>query len=215
MLNVNAPQLKERFDTVDENAGFIYNMYTVFENYLTTYANFTKEEMERIKSLILPSVVSKKQQLRFQHGICRHYTFVCSGCLRTFRVDNDGFEHVLDFAAAKQWATEDGSAYPYAPAPDYIEALEDTQVFQISGEDYKLLLREIPGFEIFHQKITVENKARLIERIYSMVSRPGLDRYRNFKLQYPDMYYYIPLYMIASYLGLARETLSRIRASDR
>lgn len=214
MQNVNDINFKEQ-DSITNNRDSVHFMYGIFETYIAQYANFTRDEMETVKSVLIPIHLIKRQHLDFQSGICRCYTFVCTGCLRTYRLDKNGDEHVLDFATANQWATEDGSVFPFPPAPDYIDALEDSRVFQIAGEDYKKLIKEIPAFELFHQKMTVENKARMVERIYSMTSSPGVDRYRNFKKQYPQLYYYIPLYMIASYLGLARETLSRIRANER
>ncbi|NOW96020.1 Crp/Fnr family transcriptional regulator [Mucilaginibacter sp. SG564] len=214
MRNVDDINFEEQ-DSVTDYHDSVHFMYHVFETYIANYANFTIGEMETIRSVLIPLFLIRKQQLEFQYGICQCYTFVCRGCLRTYRIDKDGNEHVLDFATANQWATEDGSVYPFPPAPDCIDALEDSLVFQIEGQDYKRLVKEIPAFELFHQKITAENKARLVERIYAMANRPGIERYRYFKEQYPNVYYYIPLYMIASYLGLARETLSRIRANER
>jgi CRP-like cAMP-binding protein len=189
-----------------------FEMFNVFEAYIRIHATFTVQEMEAIRSIAVPITLPKRQQLL---GDCSHYTFVCHGCLRTYRIDDDGTEHVLDFVAANRWATEHGSKCPQSPSPEYIEALEDTQVIQIPGEQFQRLIKEIPGLEVLYQRINMEGKIRLWERIYSMVSRPAVGRYRDFKQQYPELCHYIPLYMIASYLGLARETLSRIRANDR
>ena len=213
MQKVNDINLEER-ESVTNIYDSAQSMVQMFEAYISKYASFTDEELKKIKAALIPVFLIRKQHLEFPYGICQSYTFVCAGCLRTYRIDKEGNEYILDFAVANQWATEDGSIYPFPPAQDRIDALEDSRIFQIAGEDYKKLIKEIPSFELFNQKIAVENKARLVERIYFM-SRPGIDRYKYFKTQYPQEYCLIPLYMIASYLGLARETLSRIRANER
>jgi CRP-like cAMP-binding protein len=189
-------------------------MFNVFETYINKYASFTGKEMEAIKAATISRKLHRKQQILVPNDVSRNYTFVCSGCLRTYRVDKAGTEHVLEFVTANHWATEDISMFPGFPAPGFVEALEETQIIQITGEDYSSLIREIPGFEKMHQQISVENRLRWVERVYSMVSRPAIGRYKDFKSQYPQLCHYIPMYMIASYLGIARETLSRIRAND-
>ena len=162
--NVNDIDFKEQ-DSVINNYDSLHFMYGIFETYIAEYANFTSDELSAIKSVLKPIHLIKRQHLDFQSGICQCYTFVCTGCLRTYRLDKDGNEHVLDFATSNQWATEDGSVFPFPPAPDCIDAIEDSRVFQITGEDFKRLVKEIPAFELFHQKMTVENNARLVERI--------------------------------------------------
>lgn len=190
-------------------------MFSIFERYLKTYGSFTAEELAAIRSVASSRVITKKRQLLSPDVLSRHYTFVCDGCLRIYRIGDNGELHILDFVTANRWATEDYSQLSYNPGVGYVEALSDTQVIQISGEDYKQLVKVIPAFEFLHRKVTVENQMRSIERFYSMVSRSGIERYKDFKSQYPDLYCYLPANMIASYLGLARETFSRIRASER
>lgn len=189
-------------------------MFKVFETYIRSRSNFTAEELEIIKSLTISKRLKKKQALLSLGDVCRYHTFVCSGCLRSYRIGEDGTEHILDFGSVNHWVTDEMSMFASAPTIGYIDALEDTDIIQISGDNYKRLICEMPNFEALHQKVTIENMTRGCERIYSMISKNADDRYHDFKLAYPDLYHRLPLYMVASYLGVTRETLTRVRGNN-
>lgn len=190
-------------------------MFSVFETYLRTHAGFLPGDMEAIKSVSIVKTIKKRKKLLSPGDISRYYTFVCSGCLRTYRIDAQGIEYILEFTAANQWATEDRSWVPFMPFTAFVEAVEDTIIIQIPGEDYKRLTRNIAAFEMMHQRVCMEKSERGAERLYSMFTTDASKRYKEFKMRYPDLYPHVPAYMIASYLGVARETLSRIRANEK
>jgi len=190
-------------------------MFSVFETYLKVYASFTNEEIALIRSAVVERVIENKQRLLAPGDISRHYTFVSDGCLRTYRIDQSGTERILDLAPVNYWATEDISWAPVVPLTTFVEAVDDTAVIQLTGEDYRSLRKRIPAFEQMYQRVTMEQRMRSAERVFSMVSNDAASRYREFKLQFPNIYKHMPAYMIASYLGVARETISRIRASER
>lgn len=188
--------------------------FEVFEKYILDQFSFTAQEIATIKSYTTVKKLKRKQYLLRPGDICRHHAFVAKGCLRSYRMEDDGIEHVLAFATVNDWMTDEMSLFAFKPTLGYIDALEDSEVIQISADDYRRLLKTMPSFEGLQQKLTIENMMKSCERIYSMVSRQAEDRYRDFKLRYPELNSRLPLYMIASYLGVTRETLTRIRANQ-
>ena len=188
-------------------------MFKVFELYIQSRFNFTDQELSLIRSVTVSRKLKKKQYLLRMGDVCRHHTFVCAGCLRSYRIDESGTEHILDFGTTNHWVTDEMSMFGSIPTVGYIDALEDTDIIQISGNNFKNLIRDIPTFGLLYKKIAIEGMELGCDRIYSMISRKAEDRYQDFKLRYPDLYHRLPLYMIASYLGVTRETLTRIRAS--
>ncbi|HEY1007227.1 MAG TPA: Crp/Fnr family transcriptional regulator, partial [Sphingobacteriaceae bacterium] len=90
---------------------------------------------------------------------------------------------------------------------------EDSEVIQFSVEAFRNLLRDIPHFEQLYTRMIIDDSTRTRDRIYMMISHQADERYRHFIRLFPQLCHRVPLFMIASYLGVARETLTRIRGS--
>lgn len=189
------------------------NVLDFFETYIKANYAFSDEEIASIKSFAISRRLKKKQYLLRPGEVCRFHTFVCSGCLRSYRLGSDGAEHILSFSPHNHWISDQVSLVTGAPSIDYIDALEDSDIVQVSNDNFKNLLRNIPNFDALHTKITTDDSYRSRDRIYMMISHQAEERYRHFIRLYPQLYHRIPLFMIASYLGVTRETLTRIRGS--
>jgi CRP-like cAMP-binding protein len=188
-------------------------MLDFFEAYIKAHSTFSNEEIAAIKSGAIPKRLKKKQYLLRPGDVCRFHTFVCSGCLRSYRIGSDGTEHILSFSPPGHWVNDQVSLCTDSPSKDYMDALEDSDIIQISADNFRNLLREIPNFDRLHTQIVTEDCCRNRDRIYMMISHQAEERYRQFVRQYPELCHRIPLFMIASYLGVTRETLTRIRGS--
>jgi CRP-like cAMP-binding protein len=189
------------------------SMLDFFETYIKAHSTFSNEEIATIKSVAISKRLKKKQYLLRPGDICRFHTFVCSGCLRSYRLGSDGAEHILSFSPDNHWVSDQVSLSKGTPSDDYIDALEDSDIIQVSADNFRSLIREIPNFDMLHTKIVTEDCGRNRDRIYMMISHQAEERYRQFVRLYPQLYHRIPLFMIASYLGVTRETLTRIRGS--
>jgi CRP-like cAMP-binding protein len=189
------------------------SMLDFFETYIKAHSTFSNEEIATIKSVAISKRLKKKQYLLRPGDICRFHTFVCSGCLRSYRLGSDGAEHILSFSPDNHWVSDQVSLSKGTPSDDYIDALEDSDIIQVSADNFRSLIREIPNFDMLHTKIVTEDCGRNRDRIYMMISHQAEERYRQFVRSYPQLYHRIPLFMIASYLGVTRETLTRIRGS--
>src|ERR1700744_2883022 len=189
-------------------------MLDFFETYIKGHSMFSHEEISTIKSVAISKRLKKKQYLLRPGDVCRFHTFVCSGCLRSYRIGSDGAEHILSFSPNNHWVSDQVSLTTCSPSEDYIDALEESDIIQVSADNFRALLREIPNFDLLHSKIMTDDCGRNRDRIYMMISHQAEERYRQFVRLYPQLYHRIPLFMIASYLGVTRETLTRIRGGS-
>lgn len=184
-----------------------------FENYIRSYNLFSEGEISMINSLAIPTQIKKKQYLLRQGAVCRFYSFVCSGCLRSYRIDDNGNEHIFSLSPANYWVGDLVSLATRRPSDDFIDAVEDSVIVQLSTDSFKTLLKEIPNFEALNTKIITDDCNTSRDRIYTMLSHQAEERYRQFIRRFPQLHKRLPVYTIASYVGVSRETLARIRSN--
>ena len=182
-----------------------------FRKYLTSKAAFTDEELEQMEAGAVVKKLKRREFLLRQGDVCRDMAFVVSGCLRLYRTDNEAQEHIMRFAIENWWITDAESFRTGLPARGAIDALEDTQVLLWSKQTFEQLKREIPTFSALEGQLAGRNLDAQVNRLYTAISHSAEERYHEFITAFPDFYQRIPLHMIASYLGVSRETLSRIR----
>jgi CRP-like cAMP-binding protein len=185
----------------------------LFESYIRAHSLFSDEEIATIKSLAISKRLKKKQYLLRQGSVCRFHTFVCSGCLRSYRIDDKGNEHIFSLSPANHWVSDRVSLVTDTPSNEFIDALEDSAIIQLSADSFKTLLKDIPNFDALNTKITADDCDTSRDRIYMMLSHQAEERYRQFIRRFPQLHQRIPIYMIASYIGVSRETLTRIRSN--
>ncbi len=170
---------------------------------------------ENDKSLLMahfkPKKLRKRQYFLQEGDVCRHIGFVIKGSARTFTVDEKGHEHILKLSLENWWLADFESFYKLTPSRFNIEALEDLEVLQSTNAEIEEFLKQIPAFlemsSIIGQNYTIANQ----KRIQAAMSYTAEERYEDLIHNYPHFLKRFSQNMIASYLGLSRETLSRIR----
>ena len=179
--------------------------------YIKQYVDLTADE----ESILLLKVKLKKfqkGQFVVQNGeVCKYENFVLSGCLRSFYIDNEGQEHVIMFAIENWWTADLGSFITQKSADLNVQCLEDSELVQIHYNDLQKLYLEIPKLERFFRIIIQKAFVAAQKRIVNNFSMEATERYIQFREQYPDIEQRVPQYMIASYLGITKEFLSKIR----
>ena len=186
-------------------------MMEPFLHYLTARGTFTDAELERIAAVTVVKKLKKRQYLLRQGEVCRFKAFVVSGSLRLYRTSADAVEHVMRFAIENWWLNDLESFRSGRPAKGAIDALEDSTLLLWSKENWERLKREIPAFNALQEFLISRSLDAQGDRLYSTISYSAEERYYEFLKSFPDFYHRVPLRMIASYLGVSRETLSRIR----
>jgi CRP-like cAMP-binding protein len=189
-------------------------MFEAFENYLHDKASLTQEELAMLRAVAISKKLRKRQLLLEAGDINRHQTFVVKGCLRLYRIGPDGREHILRFATENWWMSDRESYTTGAPSESNIESLEETDVLQFTKENWEEMTNKIPAFRAFEEKILARSLAASMNRVYKTISLSTDERYEDFARTYPGIVTRVPLHMIASFLGVSRETLSRIRKQD-
>lgn len=153
----------------------------------------------------------RKNQYVVQAGAAAAFDhFVVKGLLRSYFMDEDGKEHILQFAVEDWWISDPQAYHNGLPATLNIDTLEDTTVLAISIDNREKLCWECKKMEYFFMKRTTAGYIALQKRILSLMSQKSEDRYRYFEELYPNLILRLPKKMIASYLGISRETLSRM-----
>jgi CRP-like cAMP-binding protein len=186
-------------------------MFEVFEQYLIEKAGLNKQEIAGVRAVSLVKRLRKRQYLLQEGDVCVNNCFIVKGCLRLYRVGEDGTEHILRFAVENWWISDQESLNNGIPSKNNIDALEDSEVILISQTDYINLQMTIPRLRELVERLKARSFEASQRRILSNISFSAEEKYQNFIKTYPDIFYRIPLHMIASYLGVSRETLSRIR----
>lgn len=186
-------------------------MFPEFQSYIQSQTTLTNEELQSICSKAVERKLRRKEVVLQEGDICRYKTFISSGILRTYRTKDDGSEHILQFSPEDSWAVDPESYNEEVPSNYYIEALEDSTILQWAKADFVELLQGIPAFKKFSEAIISANIYLNRQRVFSTISSTAEEKYDEFIQNYPGLLARIPLHMVASYLGVTRETLSRIR----
>ncbi|MDJ1505821.1 Crp/Fnr family transcriptional regulator [Xanthocytophaga agilis] len=186
-------------------------MFEIFYTYLTDKIRITEEEFELIRSKGIIKKLRKRQYLLQEGDVWRYYAFICKGCLRTYRVDAHDNEHILKFLIENWWAGDRESLLNGTPSRYNIDALEDSVLLLFPRQDFEALRDQIPAFDQLITNLIHRSYIASQERIHAAISYTSEEKYLNFIEKYPDIFNRVPLHMIASYLGVSPETLSRIR----
>jgi CRP-like cAMP-binding protein len=163
-------------------------------------------------SLLKKKKLRKKNFFLEAGEICTETAFVVSGCLRSYSVDKDGNEHTLIFAPAGWWASDLYSILSGQPSTLNIEALEDSEVLIISATSQEDLLTKVPSFERFFRILTGNALVAHQQRILDDHSLNARERYLKFCSRYPSLVNRLPAKLIASYIGVTPEFLSKMKA---
>jgi CRP-like cAMP-binding protein len=184
---------------------------SVFRDYLKQKGNFTEAELYTITSAAVIKKVRKRQYLLQEGDVWRYNAFVTQGCLRTYSVDEKGAEHILNFSVENWWVGDRESLQTGKPSAYNIDALEDSEVALLGKEKFDQLCREIPALNEMINAILEKSFRVAQSRIHTFISASAEEKYLTFLDKFPHLAMRVPQSMIASYLGITAETLSRVR----
>ena len=186
-------------------------MYELFFRHLNGKVQLSEEEQGIIRSYLTPKKIRKKQYLLQEGDVCKAAAFVEKGALRQYTVDEKGVEHIFQFAL-EGWTTADLYSFMTGePATYNIDALEDSELVIITKSAEEEILKRIPKYETYIRMQLTGAYLSMQKRITSVLSLSLEERYINHTKLYPNLMQRVPQHMIASYMGLTPETLSRVR----
>ncbi len=182
-----------------------------FKKHLIEKGGLSQEDISKIEPFIKTKKVTKGDFLLKEGDVCSHFFFVEQGLLRFYALNEDGKENVLQFATENWIVSDRGSVYFKEPSTYYIDAFEDTTVVMID-EDFVDKVSIINVNFRKQNELLLQNHIRhLYKRISQLLGASARERYLDFVSMYPDIMLRVPQWMIASYLGITPESLSRVR----
>lgn len=186
-------------------------MFEAFEKHLRDHVDISDEDLELIRAGSVKRTVRKWQPILQDGEVWRINCFIASGCFRLYRYSDDGADHTLRFGVDGWWISDQESYNNEKPSDYNIEALAASTVFIWTKEKWLELMEAIPALKKFNEILLAKSYEASQRRIYSLISCSAEEKYKEFQKTYPSVFNRVPLYMVASYLGISRETLSRIR----
>lgn len=189
-------------------------MFDLLLSHIQNKVDLPEKQKHQIVSFFTHKKLRKKQYLLQEGDICKCLSFVSKGLLKSYVLDEKGSERINMFAFEGWWISDFNSFINQEKAVLNINAVEETEVLMITLEDYERMMLEIPVmdryFRILYQNSLVTKDYRL------MVSNSftAEEKYRQLTQRSPEIIKRVPHNLIASYLGLAPETVSRIRKKN-
>jgi CRP-like cAMP-binding protein len=181
-----------------------------FQQYLKKHLELTDLQLEDLVPRLQVKIVPKNALLLRLGETRSHPYFVENGLLRSYSIDETGKQHIIQLAPENYFISERGSLYFNAPSKLIIEAIEETTVI-VLDHSYNEYVSRLPGFHMHNEKILQGHVWYLQNRVDSLLGATAEARYLEFIQRYPNLTMRIPQWMIASYLGITPESLSRVR----
>ena len=186
-------------------------MFELLHQKINEKISITDQEWEICKSLFIPKKLRKRQYLLQEGDVCKYTAFVEKGMLRTYTVDEKGAEHILQFAPEGWWLSDLSSFLTNEPSMFNMDALEDSELLLITNASRNELLQKVPAFERYFRILIENHLISTQKRLMGSLTETAEEKYAKFINTYTDCTQRVPQHMIASFLGITRETLSRIR----
>jgi CRP-like cAMP-binding protein len=186
-------------------------MFDVFAKHLRAHIEISDEDLALIRAGAVERNLRKWQPLLQDGETWLINCFITSGCLRVYRIGEDGREHTFRFGVESWWVTDVESYNREKPSLFNIEALSASTVLIWTKKKWTELMEQIPALKQFQEILMANSYEASQRRIYSLISLSAEEKYNEFQKTYPKVFNSVPLHMVASYLGVSRETVSRLR----
>ena len=171
----------------------------------------SEDERNLIMTRLKPKKLRKKQYFLQEGDVCKYMGFIVKGATRMFAVDERGHEHILHFGLEEWWVGDYESFYLLTPSKYFVEALEEVDMILVTNEQLQELDRTIPAIAAMLDSLNQGANIANNKRMHAAISFTAEERYEDLVRTYPHFFQRFPQNMIASYLGISPETLSRIR----
>jgi CRP-like cAMP-binding protein len=186
-------------------------MKSIIDN-ISLHIELSDKDKELILSKIEIQQYKAKSVLLNAGEICRHSYFVNSGIVRSFNINDNIVEHVLQFACEGWWIGDMYSLLSQKPGNLFIEVNEDAEVAMLSKENQEILYQEIPKLERFFRILTENSLVAHQERLMDNLSLSAEERFEKFCSKYPTLIQKVPQKQVASYIGVTPEFFSKMKA---
>ncbi|WP_345950155.1 Crp/Fnr family transcriptional regulator [Mucilaginibacter sp. PAMB04274] len=188
-------------------------MFEPLFQYIENYSSMTltKEDQQLIQDAFKHKRLRKKQYYLQEGDISKYIGFVIKGALRMYSVDQKGHEHIVRFGVENWWMGDYESFNMLTPTKFNIDAVEDSDLLLVTNPQIQELQAKVPAVAAMVRMLDQRSNIATQNRIHAAISLTAEERYQHLQDTYPGFLQRFPQNMIASYLGISPETLSRIR----
>jgi len=182
----------------------------LLQQHIAKTASLTQEEFSYFYSHFKPQSFKKGQTIisAGDKVVCEY--FVISGCLKAFFINDEIKMYILQFAMPTWWTSDYDALYNQTIATINVDCITDAEVLCLSSTDREKLCKEFHQVEHFFRWRTNKGYIASQKRLLSFMNNNVRKRYEELLALYPQLYNLVPKHLIASYLGVSRETLSRL-----
>jgi CRP-like cAMP-binding protein len=188
-------------------------MHDAFFDYLKKYTSepLSDDEKVLLERAFIPFKLRKRQYFLQEGNYSKYFSFIVKGSMRMYSVDDKGTEHIVRLGVEGWWMGDRESWVMLSPSLYNIDALENTELLLINRADTLDLIKKIPAFSEMIRQLDERNNIANQRRLTSSISAAAEKRYTDFIDCYPELFERFPQHIIASYLGITKDTLSRVR----
>ncbi|MGK6344428.1 Crp/Fnr family transcriptional regulator [Chryseobacterium sp. DT-3] len=186
-------------------------MYDILRIHIEKIIPLTDREAELVSSFFIIKKYKKHQFLIQQGEPVKYNYFIVKGLLKLVLTEETAKSHIVGFAMEDWWETDFQAFYNQTNATMSLECIEDTEVLCLNLEEYKKLCRMLPKIEHFFLEKAYSGYIAAQQRVISAMISNTAERYSQLLEKYPELIQRVPKSLLASYLGVSRETLSRMR----
>lgn len=186
-------------------------MFEVLSEHISKKIILDSQEQELLKTFFIPKKLRKKQYLLQEGDPARYLAFVEKGFLRSYSIDEKGGEHIVEFAFEGWWIGDLFSFLTGQSSKYNIDALEDSELLLLTKQAEEEMLDKIPGMERFFRLLLQNHLIATQSRLVSSLSNTAEEKYKQLVKACPTIPQRVPQHMLASFLGITPETLSRLR----
>lgn len=182
----------------------------ILRQHIAKTVSLTDEQFEYVFSHFKPHVFTKGQIVVNEGDVVEQEYFVVSGCLKAFFINDEIKMYILQFAMPGWWTSDYDALYSHTRATISVDCITDAGLLSISNADRERLCAEIHAIEHFFRWRTNKGYVASQKRLLSFMNKDAKTRYEDLLALYPQLYNLVPKHLIAAYLGVSRETLSRL-----
>jgi len=188
-------------------------MYDALRKYMNrvTSSIISDDEFNHFPEAFTPKKVKKRQFILHEGSICQYSAFIVKGAMRQYTIDTRGVEHIVRFGIENWWMSDRESFMMLTPSPYNIDAVEDCDLLVTTNEQIAKLTEVSPAIKRMSQELDRRSFIMSQDRIKATISYSAEERFIHLTKTYPEFLNRFPQAMIASYLGITPETLSRVR----
>ena len=186
-------------------------MFEVLFHHIELKVKLSEKEKATIITFLSSRKLKSRQYLLQQGDHCKYFSFVTKGLLKSYNMDEKGNEHISVFAWEGWWVSDMRSFFSGSEAKLNIEAIENSEVLMLSLSDYDALLEQVPVMERYFRILFQNSLSTKDLRLLNAATQTAEEKYLSLVGTNAELIQRVPQNLIASYLGLAPETISRIK----